>query len=343
MFSFTGRATRTSFWLVFMLSIFVTFVTVVFSILAIPALLIIGILSPDIASVVSALLYLLLIPMWIISIANGVKRFHDRDKSGWWVLISLVPIIGQLWILIECGFLAGTAGPNKFGENPRVSGVPGESHIVRNAVIIFIAVVLIGLGARAIWAFYKMKTSNFVANVDYSMPIVQQPSTSTMVPTTQNTPSGSGSQSVQDQDLMTQLGGGDLHISGTMNFSSNPTGDVKISTSSVPLSGTPVAVFTADGLTSLTVDVTGGTKWVKYEWDSANGDEFLGTYSAEQCTDPSSNIALTTGVLFPYWAKDSMPTAISKSLAGCTLTRTFTVKNRTSGKSVTATVIIKVK
>jgi uncharacterized membrane protein YhaH (DUF805 family) len=44
-----------------------------------------------------------------------IKRFHDRDKSGWWVLIGLVPIIGALWLLIELGFLAGTPGPNRFG------------------------------------------------------------------------------------------------------------------------------------------------------------------------------------------------------------------------------------
>lgn len=44
-----------------------------------------------------------------------IKRFHDRDKSGWWVLIGLVPLIGQLWLLIELGFLAGTPGPNRFG------------------------------------------------------------------------------------------------------------------------------------------------------------------------------------------------------------------------------------
>jgi uncharacterized membrane protein YhaH (DUF805 family) len=52
------------------------------------------------------------------SLALGVKRFHDRDKSGWWVLIALVPIIGGLWYLIECGFLEGTKGPNKFGPDP---------------------------------------------------------------------------------------------------------------------------------------------------------------------------------------------------------------------------------
>jgi uncharacterized membrane protein YhaH (DUF805 family) len=51
----------------------------------------------------------------IPSIFVHIKRFHDRDKSGWWVLIGLVPVIGALWFLIERGFLAGTPGPNPFG------------------------------------------------------------------------------------------------------------------------------------------------------------------------------------------------------------------------------------
>lgn len=46
------------------------------------------------------------------------KRWHDRDKSGWWVLLSLIPVIGVIWTLIECGFLKGSDGPNRFGEAP---------------------------------------------------------------------------------------------------------------------------------------------------------------------------------------------------------------------------------
>jgi uncharacterized membrane protein YhaH (DUF805 family) len=44
-----------------------------------------------------------------------IKRFHDRDKSGWWALIGLIPVIGAIWLLIELGFFAGTPGPNRFG------------------------------------------------------------------------------------------------------------------------------------------------------------------------------------------------------------------------------------
>ena len=65
----------------------------------------------------SAFLLLLIVPPLIwIAIAVQVKRWHDRDKSGWWFLINFLPIIGQLWVLIECGFLRGTGGPNRFGD-----------------------------------------------------------------------------------------------------------------------------------------------------------------------------------------------------------------------------------
>lgn len=59
-------------------------------------------------------IFLLLWPMQAIT----VKRWHDRDKSGMWILINLVPVIGQLWSLVEAGFLPGTEGENRFGANP---------------------------------------------------------------------------------------------------------------------------------------------------------------------------------------------------------------------------------
>jgi uncharacterized membrane protein YhaH (DUF805 family) len=45
------------------------------------------------------------------------KRWHDRDKSGWWVLICFVPLIGVLWTLLANGLLRGTKGPNRFGDD----------------------------------------------------------------------------------------------------------------------------------------------------------------------------------------------------------------------------------
>jgi uncharacterized membrane protein YhaH (DUF805 family) len=60
---------------------------------------------------------LLLIVAWPMIVVS-IKRWHDRDKSGWWLLIALVPIVG-IWNLVECGFLPGTPGMNRFGQNPK--------------------------------------------------------------------------------------------------------------------------------------------------------------------------------------------------------------------------------
>ena len=44
------------------------------------------------------------------------KRFHDRNKSAWWCLLLLIPLVGTIWLVVECGFFVGDAGPNRFGE-----------------------------------------------------------------------------------------------------------------------------------------------------------------------------------------------------------------------------------
>lgn len=58
------------------------------------------------------------------SLAISIKRWHDRDKSGWWVLIGFIPIIGPIWALIETGFLEGTSGPNQYGPDPLQPDMP---------------------------------------------------------------------------------------------------------------------------------------------------------------------------------------------------------------------------
>jgi uncharacterized membrane protein YhaH (DUF805 family) len=64
-----------------------------------------------------AVLVLIALTLWPW-IAVSVKRFHDRGRSGWFLLIALIPFFGALWLLIELGFLRGTPGPNRFGSYP---------------------------------------------------------------------------------------------------------------------------------------------------------------------------------------------------------------------------------
>jgi len=50
------------------------------------------------------------------TLAVQIKRWHDRGKSGWWILINMIPYIGPLWSLIELGFLKGEDGANIYGQ-----------------------------------------------------------------------------------------------------------------------------------------------------------------------------------------------------------------------------------
>jgi len=70
-------------------------------------------------SAIGGLLALIVyIPLVWFSLALQVKRWHDRGKSGWWVLINLIPFVGGIWSFVECGCLRGTVGPNQFGADP---------------------------------------------------------------------------------------------------------------------------------------------------------------------------------------------------------------------------------
>lgn len=52
------------------------------------------------------------------ALAISAKRWHDRGKSAWWVLVVLIPVVGWIWALVENGCLRGTAGPNRYGPDP---------------------------------------------------------------------------------------------------------------------------------------------------------------------------------------------------------------------------------
>ncbi|MCC7020713.1 MAG: DUF805 domain-containing protein [Ardenticatenales bacterium] len=49
-------------------------------------------------------------------LAISVKRWHDVDKSGWWILAGVIPFAGVLIVLYFNGFAEGTRGSNRFGE-----------------------------------------------------------------------------------------------------------------------------------------------------------------------------------------------------------------------------------
>jgi uncharacterized membrane protein YhaH (DUF805 family) len=96
-----GRIPRSTFW---------WFHAMLFVLLLIPQFLAEDTMIPGFGFV-----FLL---MLVVRIIVEIKRWHDRDKSGWWFLIGLIPVVGWLWVIIECGFLPGTQGENRFGPDP---------------------------------------------------------------------------------------------------------------------------------------------------------------------------------------------------------------------------------
>ncbi len=90
---FGGRASRPEYWW--------------FTLFCIVVPTIIGLASDTVGTIV---FLALLLPQ----ITAGTRRLHDVDKSGWLLLVGLIPLIGQLIVLYWC-VLAGTAGDNEFG------------------------------------------------------------------------------------------------------------------------------------------------------------------------------------------------------------------------------------
>lgn len=72
--------------------------------------------SFDEISVFSSLPILISLALLLPSIAVGVRRLHDTNRSGWWMLIGLIPIVGVIILLIYF-IQEGTIGPNQYGED----------------------------------------------------------------------------------------------------------------------------------------------------------------------------------------------------------------------------------
>ncbi|MFF3755369.1 DUF805 domain-containing protein [Streptomyces sp. NPDC002018] len=100
---FSGRARRQEFWMFYLLNLVVAIVVAILD-------AVLGLNS--ILSVIYTLAVL------IPALAVTVRRLHDTDKSGWWIFISLIPLVGSI-ILIVFLASAGTPGPNSHGENPK--------------------------------------------------------------------------------------------------------------------------------------------------------------------------------------------------------------------------------
>jgi uncharacterized membrane protein YhaH (DUF805 family) len=133
LFSFQGRVGRKTFW--------------IWNVIYYVSILGFGVgISKLLPAMYHLLLPIFLLVMLIPDLAITTKRWHDRDKSIYWLALNIPLVLGRLatpmtspvsqepgtvqlfiasislicgvWILVECGFLKGTTGPNKYGPDP---------------------------------------------------------------------------------------------------------------------------------------------------------------------------------------------------------------------------------
>jgi len=108
---FSGRARRREYWFFVLFSVIVTVVLTFIDNM-------IGLY--DMETGVGLLSAIYSLAVLIPSIAVGVRRLHDTNRTGWWLLISLIPAIGVI-VLFIFFVLDSHPGDNEYGPNPKQS------------------------------------------------------------------------------------------------------------------------------------------------------------------------------------------------------------------------------
>ncbi len=110
MFDFRGRSRRREYWLFVLLQLVIFLVAFVLGFSLLP--------EDDKAASLVGLPLVHVAIFGLPTLAAQVRRLHDQDKSGWWVLVSLIPYFGLGWIVFLM-LQPGTWGPNRFANDPR--------------------------------------------------------------------------------------------------------------------------------------------------------------------------------------------------------------------------------
>ncbi|MBO1906417.1 DUF805 domain-containing protein [Microvirga sp. 3-52] len=113
--TFSGRATRSEYWYFFLFLVIVNIVA--------------SILDSTIFGDMPVLYLITTLALLVPSIAAGVRRLHDTDRAGWWLLVGLIPVIGTI-VLIVFFCQRGSVGTNQFGPDPLQASIT-SAHMAR--------------------------------------------------------------------------------------------------------------------------------------------------------------------------------------------------------------------
>jgi len=107
--TFEGRARRSEYWYFALFYFLVIFVLAIVDGVT-------GTLNEEVG--IGLLSGLFVLATFVPTIAVTVRRLHDTDRSGWWVLLEFLPIVGALVVLVFM-VLDSQPGANRFGPNPK--------------------------------------------------------------------------------------------------------------------------------------------------------------------------------------------------------------------------------
>ncbi|MGL5505913.1 MAG: DUF805 domain-containing protein [Aeromonas veronii] len=110
---FSGRARRTEYWMFVLCNVIV--------------MLLLGMVDKLIGGDNELISPIYSLAVLLPSLAVAARRLHDTDRSAWWLLLGLIPIIGTL-VLIYFMVCNGQQGPNRFGDDPKAA--PSQGFIV---------------------------------------------------------------------------------------------------------------------------------------------------------------------------------------------------------------------
>ncbi|WP_421269923.1 DUF805 domain-containing protein [Aeromonas veronii] len=111
--AFSGRARRTEYWMFVLCNVIV--------------MLLLGMVDKLIGGDNELISSIYSLAVLLPSLAVAARRLHDTDRSAWWLLLGLIPIIGTL-VLIYFMVCNGQQGPNRFGDDPKAG--PSQGFIV---------------------------------------------------------------------------------------------------------------------------------------------------------------------------------------------------------------------
>lgn len=109
---FSGRARRKEYWFFMLFNLIITVVLMIIDLQT-------GNYSEQTELGLLSSIYMLAV--LIPSIAVSIRRLHDTDRSGWWLLIAFVPFIGGI-VMFVFTVLDSTPGDNQYGSNPKEIG-----------------------------------------------------------------------------------------------------------------------------------------------------------------------------------------------------------------------------